>query len=148
MREDVLCRQQGRGGLVSVVADLVQRDQLVGEAVGLLFALLEVEWVVEIRPRWQGAVVRKPVQMRRHGVDGRERRIRGGRYWWLQPSFFLAFVLREQRTVLLKLLLVMFLALPLLMVTTVIRHMSRRVRTDFRPIRVIPERSCRRRGGG
>lgn len=45
MGEDVFGGQQGRR-LVRVVPDLVQRDQLVGERVRLLLALLEVEGVV------------------------------------------------------------------------------------------------------
>lgn len=49
------------GGLVRVVPDLVQADQLVGERVGLLLALLEVQRVVEVRSRRQRAVVRQPV---------------------------------------------------------------------------------------
>lgn len=76
MREDVFGGQQSRG-LVRVVPDLVQRDQLVGERVRLLLALLEVEGVVEVGPRGQRAVVRQPVEVRRHRVDGRERRVSG-----------------------------------------------------------------------
>lgn len=147
MGEDVLRRQQRGGRLVRVVPDLVQRDQLVGEAVRLLLALLEMQRVVEVRPRRQRAVVRQPVQMRRHGVNRRKCRIRRGRNGWLQGSLFLSFVLREQRSVLLQLLLVVLL-LSLLMIATIIRHMRRGIRADFRPVRMIAERSrCRRRCG-
>lgn len=41
MGEDVFCGEKGRR-LVSVIPDLVERDQLVGEGVRLLLALLEV----------------------------------------------------------------------------------------------------------
>lgn len=42
--------QQGRGGLMGVVPNLVQRDQLIGERVGLLLALLEMQRVVQVGP--------------------------------------------------------------------------------------------------
>lgn len=71
MGEDVLSREKGRG-LVSVISDLVERDQLVGEGVRLLLALLEVKRIVEVRPRGERAMVREAIEMWGHGVDGSE----------------------------------------------------------------------------
>lgn len=133
--------------MVSVISDLVKRDQLVGEGVGLLLALLEVERVVEVRPRGQGAVVREPVQVRGHGVDGGERRIGGGGHGRAVDAVILTFMLGEQRSLLLKLLLVVIFGLALLMVASIIRHVRGRVRAHFRPVRVLGERRCCRRSG-
>uniref|UniRef100_A0A182J4J8 Uncharacterized protein n=1 Tax=Anopheles atroparvus TaxID=41427 RepID=A0A182J4J8_ANOAO len=82
--EKVLARHQPARRLMRVVADLVQRDQLVGERVrwtlvdgGLL--VLEADGIVQVgRPlgRRQLVMMLQAVQVRRHRVDGRERRVR------------------------------------------------------------------------
>lgn len=60
------------------------------------------------------------VQVRRHGIDGRERRIRSRRDRRLD-AILLTLVLREQRPLLLELVLVV-VVLSLLVVSTLIGH--------------------------
>lgn len=110
--------------MVSIIPDLVKRDQLVGEGIRLLLALLEMQRVVEVRPRGQGAVVGQPVQVRGHGVDGSECRVRRRRNRRLN-AVVLALVLREQRSLLLQVLFVVVVALTLLMVASIIGHVGR-----------------------
>lgn len=76
--------------------------------------------------------------MRGHGVDRREGGLRRGD-GRLDPVI-LAFVLSEQSSVLLHLLLVMLFVLSLLVVPSVIGHVCRRVGAYFRPVRVLSER--------
>lgn len=78
--EQMLPRHQPTSRLVRVVSDLVQRDQLVRERVrrALVYRLLvlETDRIVEIRPLRQLVVMMlQGVQVRRHRVDRRERRI-------------------------------------------------------------------------
>lgn len=85
---------------MSVVPDLMQGYQLVGEGVRLLLALLEMQRVVEIRPRGQRAVVRQPVEVRSHRVDGSKRRVRRRRHRRLD-AVVLALMLSKQSPLLL-----------------------------------------------
>lgn len=99
MGQDVLRGQESRR-LVSVVPDLMQRDQLVGEGVGLLLALLEVQGIVEIRPRGERAMVRQSVEVRSHRVDGSKRRVCRRRHRGLD-AVVLALMLSKQSPLLL-----------------------------------------------
>jgi len=75
----VLPRHQSRR-LVGVVADLVQRDQLVGERVRVVLVhvlVREADGIVEIGPLGHRVVAQR-VQVRWHRVYRRERRVAGG----------------------------------------------------------------------
>lgn len=131
-----------RRWLVSVIPDLVEGYQLVREGVGLLLTLLEVERVVEVGPGGEGAVVGKAVQMRRHGVDWRERRV--GRRDGRLDAVVLAVVLEQGALLLLQLLVVVVLAL---LVVALVGHVRGGVRAHLRPVRVVGERRRSGRGG-
>lgn len=65
--------------LVGIVPDLVQRDQLVGERVGVVLVhvlVREADGIVEIGPLGHRMVAQR-VQVRRHRVDWREGRVAG-----------------------------------------------------------------------
>lgn len=75
---------QARVGLVRVIPDLVQADQLIGKAVRRLalryvqrvLALLEADRVVDVRPVRRQLVMVVEVQVAAHRVDRRECRVR------------------------------------------------------------------------
>lgn len=145
---------QARVGLVGVVPDLVQRDQLVGEApVGRLrlgqvqaVLLLEVERVVDVRPV-RGELVVVQVQVAGHGVDGGEggvgralrdaRLVRVGEVGGVRGArgrrgvAALAQLLPDYHQV-----LVLLEDLPR-NVRRVVVHVLRAVRTHLRPVRMV-----------